>query len=105
MYIHTPTHTCAHMYIYSQGFPGSSTGKKNLPVMQETLVQFLDHENPWRRDKLPTPVFPGFPGALEGKEFNCNVGDLDLILGLQRSCGEGRTTHSSILAWRIPLTK
>ena len=30
---------------------------KNLPAMQETLVRFLDRKLPWRRDRLPTPVF------------------------------------------------
>ena len=34
---------------------------KNLPAMQETPVQFLGREDHWRRDKLPTPVFLGFP--------------------------------------------
>ena len=28
------------------GFPGSSAGKKNLPAMQDTLVQFLGLEDP-----------------------------------------------------------
>ena len=28
----------------------------------------------WRRDRLPTPVFLGFPCALAGKESTCNVG-------------------------------
>ena len=28
------------------GFPGSSAGKKNLPIMQETPVQFLGQEDP-----------------------------------------------------------
>ena len=32
------------------------------------------------------------------------VGDLGLIPGLGRSSGEGKATHSSILAWRIPWT-
>ena len=35
----------------------------NLPAMQETLVQFLGWQDPWRRDRLPTPVFLGFPVA------------------------------------------
>ena len=37
---------------------------KNLPAMQETWVQFLGLEIPWRRDWLPTPVFflGEFPG-------------------------------------------
>ena len=59
---------------------------------------------PWRRDRLPTPVIFGFPCGSVGKEHACNVGDLGLILGLGRSPGEGKTTHSSILAWRIPWT-
>jgi len=42
----------------------------------------------WRRDRLPTPVFSGFPGDSAGKEFNCNAGDLDLIPRLGRSPGE-----------------
>ena len=42
----------------------------------------------WRRDRLPTPVFLGFPGGLAGKESTCNVGDLGSIPGLGRSPGE-----------------
>ena len=57
-----------------------------------------------RRDRLPTSVFMGFPGGLDGKEFACNVGDLDSIPGLGRSLG-GVETHSNILAWRIPWTE
>ena len=34
---------------------------KNPPAMQETPVQFLDREDPWRRDRLSTPVFLSFP--------------------------------------------
>ena len=34
--------------------------------------------------------FMGFPGGSAGKESACNVGDLDLILGLGRSPGEGK---------------
>ena len=33
-------------------------------------------------------MFLGFPGGLAGKEFACNVGDLDLSPGLGRSPGE-----------------
>ena len=39
----------------------------------------------WRRDRLPTPVFLGFPGSSDGKESSCNEGDLGLILVLGRS--------------------
>ena len=33
------------------GFPGGSD-VKNLPAMQETWVQSLDREDPWRREWL-----------------------------------------------------
>ena len=44
----------------------------------------------WRRERLPTPVFLGFPCGLAGKEFACNAGDLGSIPGLGRSPGEGK---------------
>ena len=44
--------------------------------MQETLVQFLGQEDCWRRDRLPSPVFLGFPGGSDGKESACNEGEL-----------------------------
>ena len=44
----------------------------------------------WRRDRLPTPVFLGFPCGSAGKESACNVGDLGSIPGLGRSPGEGK---------------
>ena len=43
---------------------------------------------PWRRDRLPTPVFLGFPCGSVDKESACTVGDLGLIPGLGRSPGE-----------------
>ena len=42
----------------------------------------------WRRDRLPTPVFLGFPGGSAVKESACNVGDLSSIPRLGRSLGE-----------------
>ena len=77
---------------------------KNPLAMQETPVQFLVGKIPWRRDRLPTPVFLGFPCGSAGKVSTCNVGDLGSNPGLGRSPGEGNATHSSILAWRIPWT-
>ena len=44
---------------------------------------------PWRRKRLPIPVFLGFPGGSVGKEFAYGVGDLGSIPGLGRSPGEG----------------
>ena len=44
----------------------------------------------WRRDRLLTPVFLGFPCGLARKESACNAGDLGSIPGLERSPGEGK---------------
>ena len=44
----------------------------------------------WRRDKLPTLVFLGFPCGSAGKESTCNMGHLGSIPGLGRSPGEGK---------------
>ena len=63
---------------------------KNLPAVQETPVQFLVGKIPWRRNRLPTPVFLSFPCSSAGKESACNVGDLDWIPELGRSPGEGK---------------
>ena len=64
--------------------------------MQETPVQFLGGGDPWRRHRLPTPVFLGFPCGSAGKESACNVGDLGL--GWEDPLEKGKATHSSILA-------
>ena len=37
---------------------------KNLPTMQETWVQPLVGKIPWRRERLPAPVF--WPGEFHG---------------------------------------
>ena len=50
-------------------------------------------------------IFLGFPGGSDGKESACNVGDLGSIPGLESSPGGGHATHSSILAWRIPMDR
>ena len=44
---------------------------------------------PWKRDRLPTPVFMGFSGSSDGKDSACSVGDLGSIPGLGRPPGGG----------------
>ena len=63
---------------------------KNPPGMQEALVRFLDWEDHLEKDRLPTPVFLGFPCGSAGNESDCNVGDLGSIPELGRSPGEGK---------------
>ena len=62
---------------------------KNPSAMQETLVRPLDWEDPLEKDKLPTPVFLGFPGGSAGKKSACNAGNLGSIPGLGWSPEEG----------------
>ena len=57
---------------------------------------------PWRRDRLPTPVFLGFLAGSDGIESTCSVRDLGRSLGSEDSLERGLATDSSILAWRIP---
>ena len=64
--------------------------EKNLPAMQETWLDSWVRKICWRRDRLPTPVFLGFPDGSADKESACNAGDLGCIPGLGRSPGEGK---------------
>ena len=58
-------------------------------TMQESLVPSLGWEDPWRKDRLPSPVFLIFFVGSDGKESTCNMGDLSSSPGLGRSSGEG----------------
>ena len=46
-----------------------------------------------------------FPGGSVVKNPPANSGDTGLILGSGKSPGEEMAIHSSILAWRIPLSE
>ena len=74
---------------------GSSVGKESTSNAGDNLWVWKMR---WRRDRLPTPVFLGFPGGSAGKESALSVGDLGSVPGLGRSPEKGKATHSSILA-------
>ena len=63
---------------------------KNLPAMQDTLVQFLGQEDPLEKGQATHSSTVGLSGGSAGKESACNAGDLGLIPGLGRSPGEGK---------------
>ena len=46
-----------------------------------------------------------FPGGSNGKESACNVRDMGSIPGWEDPLEKEMTTHSSILAWRVPWTE
>ena len=64
--------------------------------MYKSPVQSWVGKIPWRRERLPTPVFVGFPDGWDGKESTCNGGNLGSIHGLQNSPGGG---HGSSLQY------
>ena len=47
----------------------------------------------------------GFHGVSDGKVSACSVGDLGPIPGLGSSPEESMAAHSSIPAWRIPMSR
>ena len=68
------------------------------------------HTTLWRRDRLPTVVFMGFPVGSDGKEFACKAGDLGSIprSGRFHGRGHGNPLQYSCLenpvdrgAWRV----
>ena len=96
--------------------PGEPPGKTRLAskypkrARKDVHICRLSHQLPtetwvgkicWRRDRLPTPIFLGFPCSSAGKESAHNVGDPGSIPGMGKSLEKGKVTHSSSLAWRI----
>ena len=61
---------------------------KNPPAMQKTPFWSHFRKTLCRRDRLPTPVFLGFPGGSDNKEYACNAEDLGSMPGLGRSHGQ-----------------
>ena len=87
-----------------KGLPRWHSGKESACQCRRPWFDSWVGKIPWRRDRLPTPVFLGFLCGTTDKESACNVGGLGSIPGLGRSPGKRKATQSSILAWRIPWT-
>ena len=77
---------------------------KNPPVIQESRFDSWVGKIHWRRDRIPTLVFLGFPCGSGGKEAACNEGHLGSTPGLGRSPGEEEGYTLQYSAWRIPWT-
>ena len=63
---------------------------RHPPAVQEAPLDSWVGKMHWRRFRLPTPEFSGFPCGSAGKEPAHKAGDLGLIPGLGRSPGEGK---------------
>ena len=100
---------CSAFFVVKIAYPYVTTGKTMWLSwwrirLQRRRLQFNSWVGKihWRRDRLCTPVFLGFPRGSGGKESTCYVGDLGSIPGLRRSPVKGKAPCSSILAWIIP---
>ena len=82
-------------YMCLTGFPGSSASKESAcNAGNSGLITGLV-KCPWRRDRLPTPVFLSFLGGSDGKESTCNTRDLVWSVGGEDPLEEGVAIHSS----------
>ena len=68
---------------------------RNLPAMQETLVQFLGREDLLEKGQAIHSSILRLPCGSADKQFACNVGDLGSIPGLGRSSGKGYSLQYS----------
>ena len=69
---------------------------KNLPQCRRPWFNCWVRKIPWRRERLPTPVFLDVPGGSDGEESASNAGDLGSIPGLGRSPGEGNSLPTPV---------
>ena len=84
------------VFPYSILTPFSNSQKLALSQSVSSFVQASKMQLCWRRDRLPTPVFLGFPVAQLVKNPPAMWETWVLIPGLGRSSGEGKG-YSSIL--------
>ena len=80
-----------------KGFPDSSVGKECRRLQFYSWFGKIH----WRRDRLPTPVFLGFPVAQLVKNPPAMWETWIQSLGWEDPLEKGKATHSSVLVWRI----
>ena len=87
------------------GFPSSSVGKESTYNAGDAgLIPGLGR-SPWRRDWLPTPVFLVSLVAQTVKNPSAMLETWVRSLGWENPLEEGMATHSSVLAWRVPMNR
>ena len=76
--------------LYANSLPDSSVGKESACNAGDPgSIPGLGRST-GEKDRLPTPVFLGFPCGSAGKESAHYMGDLGSIPGVGRSPGEGK---------------
>ena len=92
------------MWNYYSGFPDSSAGKESAcNAGDPSLIPGLGRSP---REGIGYRLQYSWASLVvqDGKESTCNVGDLR-SLGREDPLEKAMATHSSILAWRIPMDR
>ena len=103
-----PNIYCLAQLITVRGFAGSSAGEESTcnaedPAWIPGLGSSLGDEIGY---PLQYSWASHIPGGSDSKESSCSVGDLDWTsLVWEDALEESMATHSSILAWRMPMDK
>ena len=63
------------------GFPGCSAGKESACNAGDPSLITGSGSSPGERDRLPAPMFLGFPDGWDSQESTCDAGDLVSIPG------------------------
>ena len=85
----------------SEDFPGSSVGKESACNAGDPgSIPGLGRS---AREVIGYPLQYSWASLIAQLESACNVGDLGSIPGWENPLEKGMATHSSILAWKIPL--
>ena len=85
--------------LVERDFLGSSAVKESTcSAGDPSLIPWIGKFH-WRRERVATPVFLGFPGDSDSKESTCNMGELVSIprLGISRGGGHGNPPQYSCL--------
>ena len=78
---------------------------KSLPAIERPGFDPCVGKIPLRRERLPIPVFLGFPCGSAGKESAAIWETWVQSLVWEDPLEKGMASHSSIFAWRIPWTE
>ena len=84
------------------GFPQGSVAKESACNEGDPRFDSWVGNIHWRRERLPTPVFLGFPVAQLVNNAFVMWETWVRYLSWEDPLEKGKATHSSILAWRIP---
>ena len=94
-----------HCQASTQAFPGSSAGKESACNAGDPGLIPGVGKIPWRRNRLPTPVFLGFSGGSMVKSPPAKKETWVQFLSWEDPPEKEMATDSSILAWRISWTE